>query len=358
MPLKTTGILLFVGLILACTLASLSRVHAKPSATVALARASARPALAMVWPQSDPTLQISTEVTTTLGGVITVPIHYAGNGANVSSLAFSLDMDQTCLGFDPGDHDGNGLPDAVRVHTPPGVNTSVAVDLLDEDGELDIIIADFFPPFVTLPDRAPLLEVRLSAVCQVDPGATRSAAVRFSAVPTPSFGNSSGAPVPGNVLDGFVTIIGPPLPPTATPTPTVTPTPTLIPTRPPTTPTLVPTAPPYTVVDYFKATPQYPHIRLQWQTQQEVNTVGFYVYRKQLGRIADFMPISTLLPGQGAQGGLYSFTDSTVQTNIRYLYLLVEEKTNGARTEFIELMITSSLTDQQPYQLLLPLIAR
>lgn len=339
-----------------CTLATLSRVHAKPVS--APARQPARPAMARIWQQSSPTLQISTEVTATLGSVITVPLQYVGNGAKVSSIAFSLDIDQDCLAFDSSDHDGNGLPDAVRVHTPPGVNASVAVDLLDEDGELDIIIADFFPPFVTLPDRAPLLEVRLSAVCQVDPGATRSAAVRFSADPAPSFGNTSGAPVPGNALDGFVTIIGPPLPPTVTPTPTITPTPTLIPTRPATTPTLVPTAPPQTIVDYFTVIPQYSYIRLQWQTRQEVNTAGFYIYRKQWGINTNFLPISTLLPGQGAQGSLYTFTDQTVQPNLRYLYLLVEEQTNGAHTEFIEMIVTSSLINHQPYQLLLPLIVR
>lgn len=306
-----------------------------------------------------PTLQLSTAVTATPGSLITMTLAYVGHGIGVTSLAFSLDVEQTCLAFDPSDLNRNGLPDAITVHVPPSVNTSIAVDLSDENGELDIIIADFFPPFVTLPDRAPLLEIRLRAVCPVEPGAERRAAVRFSTDPNPSLGTASGAPVTAQTIDGFVTISGPPLPPTATPTPTLTatPTPPLIPTQPMATPTFVPTAPPDTVIAYFMALPQYPYIRLQWQTAQEVDTTGFYIYRRHIERGADFLQLSHLLPAQGAQS-VYTFIDQAIQSDDRYLYLLVAEKANGARTEFIALMTTGSLADHQPHQLLLPLIAR
>lgn len=362
MRLRITGLLLLVGLIFAFTLVSLSRVNAKAAGTMASLVPAVVPMRAGLEPagqQSGPTLQLSTAVTATPGSVITVPLAYAGQGFGVTSLAFSLDIDQTCLAFAPSDLNSNGLPDAITVHVPPGVNTSVAVDLLDEDGELDVIIADFFPPFVTLPDRTALLEIRLRAVCPVEPGTDRRAAVRFSTAPSPSLGTANGAPITGHTIDGFVTISGPPLPPTATPTPslTATPTPPLIPTQPMATPTFVPTAPPDTIIAYFTALPQYPHIRLQWQTAQEVDTTGFYIYRRHLERGADFLLISHLLPAQGAQG-VYTFIDQAVQNDDHYLYLLVEEKANGARTEFIALMTTGSLADHQPHQLLLPLIVR
>lgn len=323
------------------------------------AAVSMRTGLRQAQQQSSPTLQLSTAVTATIGSVITVPLAYVGQGIGVTSLAFSLDVDQTCLAFDPSDLNGNGLPDALTVHVPPGVNTSVAVDLADENGELDIIIADFFPPFVTLPDRAPLLELRLRAVCSVEAGTARQAAIRFSTDPSPSLGTASGAPVTAQAIDGFVTISGPLLPPTATPTPTLTatPTPPLIPTQPLATPTFVPTAPPDTVIAYFTAMPHYPHIRLQWQTVQEVNTAGFYIYRRHLERSMEFLLLSQLLPAQGAQD-VYTFIDQGVQSDDHYLYLLVEEKVTGARTEFIALMTTGSLADHQPHQLLLPLIVR
>lgn len=319
--------------------------------------------------QTGPTLQISTAVTATFGSVITVPLSYAGAGYAVSATAFSLDIDQTCLTLDTGDQNNDGRPDGITFHTPPGLNAFVTVDLTDTDGELDIIIADFSPPFVILPDLTPLLTLRLSAACQPEPGTTRSGAILFAQDPTPSFGTATGGSVPGTAIDGVVTIIGPAVVATATPTPTLTPTPedtpTLVATAPTATPTLIPTAlptlPPMTLIDTFVATPVGATVRLTWHTSSEANTAGFYLYRKQIdgqGNSGDFQPITPLLPGQGAQGGDYIFVDQTVQANSRYVYLLVEEKQSGARTEFIQLLRTVRLTDPQPYQSLLPFIMR
>lgn len=315
--------------------------------------------------QSGPTLQISADLTTTAGSVITVPLRYTGNGLAVSAISFSLDLDQTCLAFDPSDGNQDGRPDAMTLYLPPGLNAIIAVDLTDEDGEVDVIIADLFPPFVTVPDRAPLLTLQLRAICQPDPGAIRTGAIGFSPDPEPSFGSPTGGSIQGTALDGLVTIVGPPV--TMTPTPTTTPlpgsTPTLVPTAPTATPTLIPTALPTTVgataVESFVAAQVGAALRLTWRTTNEVDTAGFYLYRKQ-GNGPDisleFQPITPLLPGQGVQGGDYAFIDQQVQANGRYLYLLVEEKRNGARTEFIQLLLTIQLADSQPYHALLPLI--
>lgn len=354
---KFTGVLLLVSCTLFMALIALPGAKAQSSPAIV----SDQPYLLQrVQPsqgvyQSGPLLQISSDRTATTGSIITLPISYIGDDTDVSSIAFSLDIDQVCLAFDPSDYNENGLPDAITFHTPLGINVLVAVDLTDDDGELDIIIADFIPPFAILPDLTPLFEVRLKTVCQAEPGKTREAVVRFSADPEPSFGNTDSEAVSGQAFDGLVTIVGPPLPPTTTATPT------LAPTRPTATPTLVLTAPPMTYVNYFRAVPQHAQIHLQWQTQWEADTAGFYIYRKPVvgqNSTRDFSPISPLLPGQGAQGGAYTFTDQDVQVDARYLYLLVEEKTNGVRTEFIQLIITSSLAGNQPYQLLLPLIVR
>lgn len=315
--------------------------------------------------QGGPTLQISADLTTTAGSVITVPLRYTGNGLAVSAISFSLDLDQTCLAFDPRDDNQDGRPDAIMLHLPPGLNAIIATDLTDEDGEVDVIIADLFPPFVTLPDRAPLLTLQLRAICQPEPGTIRTGAILFSPDPEPSFGSPTGGSIQGTALDGLVTIVGPPV--TMTPTPTTTPlpgsTPTLVPTAPTATPTLIPTALPTTAgataVESFAATPVGSALQLTWRTTNEVDTAGFYLYRKQFDgpdSSLDFQPITPLLPGQGAQGGDYAFTDQQVQANVRYLYLLVEEKRNGARTEFIQLLITIQLADSQPYHALLPLI--
>lgn len=319
----------------------------------------------MAWPQTDLTLQISTDLTATAGSVITVPLSYVGAGNAVSALAFSLDLDQHCLTFDPQDQNRDGQPDALTFHSPSGFTIIVATDLADEDGELDIIVADLVPPFVALPDRSPLLTIRLRAACQPEAGATQRALIRFSADPTPSFASTTGDSLQGTAVDGWVTIVGPSVP--ATLTPTVTPSPTLAATAPTATPTptLLPTAPatviPTTIVESFTATPAGAAIQVQWRTTREVDTAGFYLYRKQLdgqGSSGDFQQISPRVPGQGIQGGNYTLLDPSVQANVRYLYLLVEEKRNGARTEFTQLLIAIRLSDTQPYQLLLPLVVR
>ena len=323
-----------------------------------------------------PTLTLGNDLLTSAGGVVVEPLTYQNNGGALSAVSFSLDLDQACLAFDPHDQNRDGLPDALTFYTPLGFTVMVTVDLLDADSEIDIIIADLFPPFMALPDRAPLLELHLQAVCQPAPGATSRGTVAFSAASPPSFSNLAGTSVNGNAVDGWVTIAG--HVPTATPSltatavvpataiPTVTPTGTLLPTA---TPTLIATSPaatptvvssPATVLDYFAALPVVDAIRLQWHTVQEVHTTGFYLYRKQVagpGRSGDFVRLSPLLPTQGAQGSAYSFVDTTAQSDARYLYLLVEEKQNGLRTEFIEFMAIGQL-EQNPYRAWLPLVAR
>lgn len=334
---------------------------AKAHVDAVLSVSRTQPAL-MAWPQTDLALQISSDLTATAGSVITVPLSYVGAGNAVSALAFSLDLDQRCLTFDPQDQNRDGQPDGLTFHIPSGFTTIVATDMADEDGELDIIVADLVPPFVALPDRSPLLTIRLRAACQPEAGATQRALIRFSADPTPSFASTTGNALQGTTIDGWVTIFGPSLPATLTPVP---PTPTLAATAPTATPTLIPTAPatviPTTIIESFTATPAGAAIQLQWRTTSEVNTAGFYLYRKQLdgqGNSGDFQQISPLVPGQGVQGGDYTLLDPSIQANVRYLYLLVEEKRSGARTEFTQLLIAIRLSDTQPYQLLLPLIVR
>lgn len=303
-----------------------------------------------------PILQIAAGGSVTSGQVLTVPIHYQSNGFAIAATSFSLDLDQSCLTLDTSDNNKDGRPDAIRFATPPGLNASASVDLTDEDGEIDIIIADYFPPFVTLPDLTPLLEIQLTAVCQPAPGATQQAHVAFSSDPPPSFGSTTGGSIMGTAIDGFVTIIGPALSPTAT----LTPTPPL-PTQPAATPTLVPTTAPVTIVESFTATPTANAVRLIWRTSSEANTAGFYLYRKQIegqGAERDFQLITPMVTGQGVQGGNYQFVDQNIEESAAYLYLLVEEKYNGERTEFIQQLITIRLADDKPYQFLLPLIVR
>jgi len=353
MRLKVTSVLAFL-FILFFYLAT-----AQAHSAFRLATDTLDPAARLAPAQDGPTLQLSAHVTTTHGAVITVPLTYHANGFAIGVTSFSIDIDQTCLRFDPADRNQDGRPDAITFFVPAGMNAAVAVDLTDAAGELDFIIADYFPPFVSLPARTPLLELQLTAVCQPEPGTNRIAPLLFGSEPVPSFGSTAGASIPGNAINGAVRVFGPAV--VATPTAT----PTLVATGPATTitatptPTLVPTVPAFTVLEEFTATPRDETIWLTWRTSNGMAASGFYLYRKRVDQRyldVDFRLITPLLPSQSAEAGVYRLVDADVQADARYLYLLVEETVWGTRIEHIELMITGSLKALQPYRVWLPLI--
>ena len=40
------------------------------------------------------------------------------NGANIASVACSIDFDQQCLSFNPADNNSDGLPEEYHLHDP------------------------------------------------------------------------------------------------------------------------------------------------------------------------------------------------------------------------------------------------
>ncbi len=179
-----------------------------------------------------PLLQIVNS-TATIDGYVTVPVSLEPNGAQVSAVLFSIDFDQNCLLFDPADTDGNRIPDAINFQTPPAFSRSVSYDADDTDGELDIVFADYSPPYAIFTSQV-LVTVRFAIVCQPLPQQTIESPVLFSQAPSPSFSSGLGTNVRGTALGGIVTIPGEGVFPTPLPTATSTPTPTLIPTATPT----------------------------------------------------------------------------------------------------------------------------
>ena len=216
-------------------------------------------------PSNGPALAMPVEVPAEIGGRVTVPVNFRANGHEISSLVFSVDYDESWLSFDATDHEGDGLPDTVAFNLPGGVSASVMFDESDSDGELDIFIADIFPPLTALSDGE-LLSITLNVD---NPGGAAWRAVRFSQHPRASFGNTEGQSMPGtttltgeyhiylpNIL--FDNTVGGSAPGSTedgsmlitVATPTITPTPMAVPTatntststsRPTPTPTLTPT---------------------------------------------------------------------------------------------------------------------
>jgi len=188
-----------------------------------------------------PTLTIPDQTSALFGDTVAVPITYTSNSATIASTIFSIDFDETCLGFDAADDNGDGVPDAVSLNIPSSFDASVTVDLSDTDGELDFFIADLSPPLAALPDGE-LVTITFSALCEPQSGMSLVSSVAFSADPAVSFGDTPGQAVPGVAIDGSVQILGATPTHTPTNTPTHTPTPTNTATHTPTsTPSNTPT---------------------------------------------------------------------------------------------------------------------
>jgi uncharacterized repeat protein (TIGR01451 family) len=143
-------------------------------------------------PLPGPALTLPEEVQAYAGQAI-VPLTFTANGHSITSLAFSVDYDETWLALDPTDRDGNGVPDAVVFGLPGDFTYSVTFDEGDADGEVDIFIGDINPPLTSLSD-GPFVFMLLDATSS--PGAMQGA-VRFSLDPAASFGDTSGQSVPG-----------------------------------------------------------------------------------------------------------------------------------------------------------------
>ncbi|HMO50502.1 MAG TPA: SdrD B-like domain-containing protein [Kiritimatiellia bacterium] len=81
----------------------------------------------------------------------------------------------------------------------------------------------------------------------------------------------------------------------------------------------------------FTASPVAGGVELAWETEWEVDTMGYYLYRADaLSPDARAAINSELIPGRGANGGAaYSRLDSDVISGEDYLYWLVEEAYDG-----------------------------
>lgn len=196
-----------------------------------------------------PTLEIPQHLTVDSSGLVTIPVTFISNGAGITSIAFSIDLDTDCLLFDPIDGNQDRRLDAIAFSVPAAFGASAAYDRTDIDSELDFLIADYSPPYATLPDSV-LATIRLGVMCRPSAGSTLEIPVHFSAAPSPSFGMPSGSGYPGSAVDGSI-LVADSTPPTFAPTATSTPTPTAVPP----TDTPIPTTPPCTATPTPTGTP-------------------------------------------------------------------------------------------------------
>jgi hypothetical protein len=251
---------------------------------------------------SAPTLTIATGIQATAGSTVTVSIDFRNNARSIVSIAFALEVDPTCLHFDPIDRNGDRQPDAVTFVLPVQSRGSIKAD--PASGRLEIVIADYAPPLATLPDTDGLIQLTFMATCTPEAGQSMVVAVDFSTVPAASFSDPQGKTVAGMVTSGTV-IINPALSGTPSPSPTPSPTPTLIPTLPPNlSMALNAWAAPSTaqagdVVTYTYRITNTGELSITVEAADD--QVGKVVFTR-LSDSTDLLPMSLLGPGQVAVG--------------------------------------------------------
>jgi len=100
-------------------------------------------------------------------------------------------------------------------------------------------------------------------------------------------------------------------------------------------------------------------IEIRWQTNQEINSAGFYLFRNDPTVSEAYAPLTGLMAGKGSSGGSYLFVDEAITPGISYTYLLVERKQDGSLVEYHELAIVLGLAEpSSPRKHYLPLILR
>jgi hypothetical protein len=129
----------------------------------------------------------------------------AGPGAGPDEIAaavFSIDYDETRLGFNSSDANGDGIPDAIIPSVPAAFEMTVLFDPGDTNGELDFVIVDLDGAQATLPEGNLF---SITFVSQADTQGTAS--VSFAGAPEVSIADQQGVGhLPDEVLSGKVSV--------------------------------------------------------------------------------------------------------------------------------------------------------
>ena len=163
-----------------------------------------RPLATKAQPAPDPELAISSGVPAAAGKPAVVGVRFSAHGAAIASMVFSVDYDGRVLALNPADADDDGVPDAIAFRTPPAFSASVLFNAEDDDGEIDVVVADLVPPLSRLPDGV-LADITFDVAPTAPAG---ESVLRFSNDPAPSLGSTTGTAVPGTFAGGSVQIGG------------------------------------------------------------------------------------------------------------------------------------------------------
>ncbi|MEM7118036.1 MAG: cohesin domain-containing protein [Chloroflexota bacterium] len=138
------------------------------------------------------------------GSTIDVPIAFAGHSHDISSVAFTVDMNNPCLSFDSTDDNSDGVPDDVNFTLPAGYAYSATYDAADLS--LQLTAYDPTNPLTALPDGN-IAEITFRAICQPPVNGSQFVNVNFDNTPAATFGNTEGESVAGSTKTGAVEIL-------------------------------------------------------------------------------------------------------------------------------------------------------
>ncbi|RIK34234.1 MAG: hypothetical protein DCC55_33475, partial [Chloroflexi bacterium] len=140
-------------------------------------------------------LAIGQELVVTHNSSVNVPIFLETNGHIVAAASFAMSFDESQLTFDATDADGDGVPDAVTFHTPPGMVKMVNYNR--SAGRLEFALYAVTVPMPTLAD-GPLATVTVQVNGQASADEIPIDLLRGS------LGNDEGRSVPVEVSSGSV----------------------------------------------------------------------------------------------------------------------------------------------------------
>ncbi len=132
---------------------------------------------------------------------VNIPISFNPASSLINSMIFSIDFDESWLGFDASDADKDGLPDAISFRLPDGFIGSASYDPTDRNGELDIAVYN-----LTGSGSLPAGTFMNLTLTTGKASGSFLAVVQASTDPVESFGSTSGLSVWGVVQDGSVSI--------------------------------------------------------------------------------------------------------------------------------------------------------
>lgn len=108
----------------------------------------------------------------------------------------------------------------------------------------------------------------------------------------------------------------------------------------------------------FEATPQGDAIRVLWETGQELNNLGFNLYRGETPDGPWQLLNAQLIPPQypgSVMGGVYEWLDTTLRSGAVYYYWLEDVDISGVRTSYGPIW---AVAGRPAYRFYLPLITR